>query len=162
MTVKCPFCDEELQPSAKKCRICGEWLDMQTAQSKAPRRAAAPARPGASNLLATAGIVVVVVALAVWLFVGGPLSCMLGNLDVRWESTGFLGLSRQAVLRVSNPMGFALRNMRYAVSFGSASGKPQVAATTIMIPCLLPYSHKDVVLPAVPQGYDHYEFHLVF
>lgn len=25
-TIPCPFCAEQIQPGAKKCRHCGEWL----------------------------------------------------------------------------------------------------------------------------------------
>ena len=26
-TIACPFCSEQIQASAKKCKHCGEWLD---------------------------------------------------------------------------------------------------------------------------------------
>lgn len=26
--IKCPFCSEEISALAKKCRFCGEWIDM--------------------------------------------------------------------------------------------------------------------------------------
>ncbi len=31
--MKCPFCVEEVQPDAQKCKHCGEWLDKQAAHA---------------------------------------------------------------------------------------------------------------------------------
>lgn len=45
MTKPCPYCAEQIEPSAVKCRHCGEFLDGRETSATKPK-ASAPVKPG--------------------------------------------------------------------------------------------------------------------
>ena len=48
-TRRCPYCDEEIQASAKKCKHCGEWIDRRSPQLGAAQRSTRTGRLGAAG-----------------------------------------------------------------------------------------------------------------
>ena len=158
--MKCPYCSEDIRESAKKCRFCGEWLDQPGTDRDSHGQPSGHPPSAAGKALTSLVLIVGVAALLAWLFTGGPLSPVLCNVEFMWQPTGFLGLEQQCVLRVSNPMGCTLRNIRYRVSFCSNQGEACILATTVFLPQLPPYGHEDVPLPRLPKHYDSYTLRL--
>lgn len=78
-TATCPFCQEAIQPSARKCPHCQEYLD--AALGRAARRT-----PPVSAL-AVASFVIAVIS-PLFLFVPGALAFMLGVLGLMATARG--------------------------------------------------------------------------
>jgi len=88
-TVKCPYCAEEIQANARKCKHCGEWLVKATERPGrgATELGAVYARALAKGLkqaeqVRTAagclGLTIMVVAFAAWVYVHWTLGAAVG------------------------------------------------------------------------------------
>jgi len=81
-TKKCPFCAEQIQAEAIKCRYCGEFL------AEAPARSPNQGRPGSMPKWYFSNSTLVVAVLCM-----GPLALPLVWLNPRYKQITKLGIS---------------------------------------------------------------------